>query len=286
MRTGNIAAVMVTANLPAFATQGTRIDIAVSAMCDARSLQGGSLVVTPLLGADGEVYAVGQGPVAIAGFQAQGEAATVTRGVPTAGRIANGALVEREIEFRLANMTALRLALRNPDLTTSRRIATAINDFIGHPVAETADPATVRLSVPQRYQANIVGLLSEIEQLRVEPDLPARVVIDERSGIVVIGRDVRVSTVAIAQGNLTVTVTEAPQVSQPEGLSEGQTVVVPRTNVQVNEERRRLAMLRESVTLQELVDGLNALGVAPRDLIAILQAIKASGALQAEIEVM
>lgn len=286
MRTGNIAAVMVTANLPAFATQGTRIDISVSAMCDARSLQGGSLVVTPLLGADGEVYAVGQGPVAIAGFQAQGEAASVTRGVPTAGRIANGALVEREIEFRLANMTALRLALRNPDLTTSRRIATAINDFIGHAVAETADPATVRLSVPQRYQGNIVSLLSEIEQLRVEPDLPARVVIDERSGIVVIGRDVRVSTVAIAQGNLTVTVTEAPQVSQPEGLSEGQTVVVPRTNVQVNEERRRLAMLRESVTLQELVDGLNALGVAPRDLIAILQAIKASGALQAEIEVM
>lgn len=286
MRTANVAAVMVTANLPSFSTQGTRIDVNVSALGDARSLQGGTLLVTPLLGADGEVYAVAQGPVAIAGFTAQGEAATVTRGVPTAGRISNGAVVEREIEFRLASQTSVRLALRNPDLTTSRRIAAAINDFLGMPVAETADPSTVRLTVPREFQGNIVALLSEVEQLRVEPDLAAKVVIDERSGIVVMGRDVRVSTVAIAQGNLTVTITEAPQVSQPEPFSEGQTVVVPRTNIEVREDRRRMAVLREGVTLQELVDGLNALGVSPRDLIAILQAIKASGALQADIEVM
>jgi flagellar P-ring protein precursor FlgI len=286
MRTANVAAVMVTATLPAFSTQGTRIDVSVSALGDARSLQGGTLLVTPLLGADGEVYAVAQGPVAISGFVAQGEAASVTRGVPTAGRIANGAVVEREIEFRLANQQTLRLALRNPDLTTSRRIAAAINDFLGQPVAETADPSTVRITVPPRFNGNIVALLSEIEQLRVEPDLAARVVIDERAGIVVMGRDVRVSTVAIAQGNLTVTITETPQVSQPEALSEGQTVVVPRTQVEVREDRRRMALLREGVTLQELVDGLNALGVTPRDLIAILQAIKAAGALQAEIEVM
>ncbi len=286
MRTANVAAVMVTANLPAFSTQGTRIDVNVSALGDARSLQGGTLLVTPLLGADGEVYAVAQGPIAIAGFTAQGEAASVTRGVPTAGRISNGALVEREIEFRLASQTSVRLALRNPDLTTSRRIAAAINDFLGMPVAETADPSTVRLTVPREFQGNIVALLSEVEQLRVEPDLAAKVVIDERSGIVVMGRDVRVSTVAIAQGNLTVTITEAPQVSQPEPFSEGQTVIVPRTNIEVREDRRRMAVLREGVTLQELVDGLNALGVSPRDLIAILQAIKASGALQADIEVM
>ncbi len=286
LRTANVAAVMVTANLPPFATFGTRMDVSVSALGDAKSLQGGTLLITPLHGADGEVYAVAQGPVAIAGFSAQGEAASITRGVPTAGRIANGALIEREIEFKLANFGTLRLALRNPDLTTSRRIAAAINDFLGLAVAETTDPATVRISVPQQYQGNIVSLLSEIEQLRVEPDHGAKVVIDERSGIIVIGRDVRVSTVAIAQGNLTVSISEMPQVSQPEALSNGETTVVPRTEISVKEDKKKLGVMPEGVSLQELVDGLNALGVSPRDLIAILQAIKASGALQAEIEVM
>lgn len=286
MRTANVAAVMVTANLPSFATQGTRIDVNVSALGDARSLQGGTLLVTPLLGADGEVYSVAQGPVAIAGFAAQGDAGSITRGVPTSGRISNGGQVEREIEFRLANLNSLRLALRNPDLTTSRRIAAAINDFLGLPAAETSDQATVRLNVPEKFKGNIVALLSEIEQLRVDPDLVARVIIDERSGIVVMGRDVRVSTVAIAQGNLTVTISEAPQVSQPDALSNGDTVVVPRTNVNVQEDKRKLAIIAEGMSLQELVDGLNALGVSPRDLISILQAIKAAGALQAEIEVL
>lgn len=286
LRTANVAAVMVTANLPAFSTQGTRLDVTVSALGDSKSLEGGTLLVTPLLGADGEVYAVAQGSVAIAGFSAQGEAASITRGVPTVGRISNGALIEREIEFTLADKQGLRLALRNPDLTTARRIASAINDFIGLDTAQPTDPATVFIQVPARYSGNMIELLTEIEQLRVEPDHPARIIVDERSGIIVMGRDVRVSTVAVAQGNLTVTIAEEPVVSQPDPFSQGETVVVPRTAVQVEETDARLALVEEGVTLRELVDGLNALGVGPRDLIAILQAIKAAGALQADIEVM
>ncbi|ACL59571.1 flagellar basal body P-ring protein FlgI [Methylobacterium nodulans] len=287
MRTANLAAVMVTANLPPFATQGTRIDVTVSSLGDAKSLQGGTLLVTPLLGADGEVYALAQGSLAIAGFQAEGDAAKITRGVPTNGRIANGAMIEREIEFKLNQQRMLRLSLRNPDLTTSKRIAAAINDFMGADTAEPTDPSTVTLQVPARYQGNMIRLLTEIEQLKVEPDQTARVVIDERSGIIVMGRDVRVSTVAVAQGNLTVTITEQPQVSQPEPLSQGTTVVVPRTALKVDTgDRNKLALVKEGVSLRELVDGLNALGVGPRDLISILQAIKAAGALQADIEVM
>jgi flagellar P-ring protein FlgI len=286
IRTGNVAAVMVTANLPAFGTQGTRIDVTVSALGDSKSLQGGTLLVTPLLGADGNVYAVAQGSVAISGFQAEGEAAKIVRGVPTVGRISNGAIIEREIEFALNRLGQVRLALRNSDFTTARRIASAINDFIGSPTAEPLDPSTVQITIPQRFQGNVVALLTEIEQLQVEPDLSARVVIDERSGIIVMGRDVRVSTVAVAQGNLTVTISEAPQVSQPQPLSRGQTRVVPRTRIGVQEDGRRLAVVREGVSLQQLVDGLNALGIGPRDLISILQAIKAAGAIQADIEVM
>ena len=287
LRTANVAAVMVTANLPAFSTQGTRLDVTVSALGDSKSLQGGTLLVTPLLGADGEVYAVAQGSVAIAGFQAEGEAAKVTRGVPTVGRISNGALIEREVEFRLNEQKTLRLSLRNPDFTTAKRIAAAINDFMGANTAEPTDPSTVSIQIPPKYRGNMIQLLTEVEQLRIEPDQSARIVIDERSGIIVMGKDVRVSTVAVAQGNLTVTISEQPQVSQPNALSNGQTVVVPRTGVQVDaSEGNKLAMVREGVTLRELVDGLNALGIGPRDLIAILQAIKASGALQADIEVM
>jgi flagellar P-ring protein FlgI len=287
MRTANVAAVMVTANLPAFSTQGSRMDVTVSALGDSKSLQGGTLLVTPLLGADGEVYAVSQGSVSIAGFNAEGEAAKITRGVPTVGRISNGAIIEREIEFRLDTQKALRLSLRNPDLTTAKRIAASINDFMGSDTAEPTDPSTVTIRVPDRYQGNMIRLLTEIEQLRIEPDNSARIVIDERSGIIVMGRDVRVSTVAVAQGNLTVTITETPQVSQPDALSNGETVVVPRTGVNVNSgEGNKLAIVRDSVTLRDLVDGLNALGIGPRDMIAILQAIKSAGALQADIEVM
>jgi flagellar P-ring protein precursor FlgI len=277
---------MVTANLPAFGTQGTRIDVTVSALGDAKSLQGGTLLVTPLLGADGNVYAVAQGSLAIGGFQAEGDAAKITRGVPTVGRIANGAIVEREIDFALNRLSQLRLALRNSDFTTAKRIASAVNDFIGTATAEPIDPGTVQITVPRQYQGNVVALLTEIEQLQIEPDLSAKVVIDERSGVIVMGRDVRVSTVAVAQGNLTVTISETPQVSQPAPFSRGQTVVVPRTRIGVQEDGKKLAVVKEGVSLQQLVDGLNALGIGPRDLIAILQAIKAAGAIQADIEVM
>jgi flagellar P-ring protein FlgI len=287
LRTGNVAAVMVTGNLPAFATQGTRVDVSVSALGDAKSLQGGMLLVTPLLGADGNVYAVAQGTVAVAGFSAEGEAAKIVRGVPTVGRISNGALVEREIDFAINRMSNLRLALRNPDLTTAKRIAGAINDFLGAAAAEPIDRATIMLAVPPKYHGNLVALLTEIEPLQIEPDLPAKVVIDDRSGVIVMGRDVRVATVAVAQGNLTVTITETPQVSQPSPFSRGgRTRVVPRTRIGVQEEGVKLGVVDEGVSLRELVDGLNALGVGPRDLISILQAIKASGAIQAEIEVM
>ena len=286
LRTGNVAAVMVTANLPPFGTQGTRVDVTVSALGDSKSLQGGTLLVTPLLGADGNVYAVAQGSVAIGGFSAEGDAAKVTKGVPTVGRISNGALIEREIDFALNRLGQLRMALRNPDFTTAKRIASAVNDFIGQPTAEPLDPSTVQLSIPPKYHGNVVELITEIEQLQVEPDLPAKIVIDERSGVIVMGRDVRVSMVAVAQGNLTVAITETPQVSQPAPFSRGQTRVVPRTQVGVTEEGKKLATIRDGVSLQHVVDGLNALGIGPRDMISILQAIKASGAIQADIEVM
>jgi flagellar P-ring protein FlgI len=286
LRTGNVAAVMVTANLPPFGTQGTRIDVTVSAMGDAKSLQGGTLLVTPLLGADGNVYGVAQGSLAIGGFQAEGDAAKITRGVPTVGRISNGAIIEREIDFALNRLPNLRLALRNADFTTAKRIAAAINDYIGQPTAEPLDPSTVQLMIPKQFAGKVVALLTEIEQIQIEPDLPAKIVIDERSGIIVMGRDVRVSTVAVAQGNLTVSINETPQVSQPASLSRGRTRVVPRTQVGVQEDGSKLALVKEGVSLQQLVDGLNALGIGPRDMIAILQAIKAAGAIQADIEVM
>lgn len=286
VRTANVAAVMVTANLPPFATQGSRMDVSVAALGDSDSLQGGTLLVTPLLGADGEVYAIAQGPVLINGFSAQGDAASVISGVPTTGRISSGALIEREIDFHLGSQSSLRLALRNPDLTTARRIALAVNDFIGAPTAVPEDPATVRLTLPRNFNGNIVDLLTDIEQLIVQTDQPAKIVIDENSGIIVMGKDVRVSSVAVAQSNLTVTIAENPEVVQPNPLSAGQTAVEPNTNLNVNQSDTALQVVQESVTLQQLVDGLNALGISPRDLIAILQAIKATGALQAEIEVL
>jgi flagellar P-ring protein precursor FlgI len=286
MRTGNVAAVMVTANLPAFATQGTRMDVTVSALGDSKSLQGGTLLVTPLLGADGNVYAVAQGSLAISGFQAEGDAAKIVRGVPTVGRMSNGAIIEREIEFALNKLGQLRLALRNPDFTTAKRIASAINDFIGSPAAEPLDPSTVQITIPKSFEGNVIALLTEVEQLQIEPDLAAKVIIDERSGIIVMGRDVRVSMIAVAQGNLTVTISETPVVSQPQPFSRGETRVAPRTRVGVQEDGKKLAVVKEGVSLQQLVDGLNALGIGPRDLISILQAIKAAGAIQADIEVM
>ena len=288
LNTDNVAAVMVTGNLPAFGAQGSRMDISVATLGDATSLLGGTLLVTPLMGADGEVYAVAQGPVAVAGFSAEGDGASVKRGVATSGRIPNGAIIEREIAFALDDLNTVRLSLHNPDLTTAQRMANVINTFIGGDTATATDPSTVALSIPRNGKNAVVSMLTEIEQLRVSPDSPAKVVIDEASGVIVMGKDVRVSTVAIAQGNLTIRVTETPQVSQPNPFAEqGQTAIVPRTNIDVDDDaENRLGLLREGVTLESLVDGLNALGVGPRDMISILQTIRAAGALQAELEVL
>ena len=284
----NVAAVMVTASLPAFSRQGSTIDVTVSALGDSKSLMGGTLLVTPLLGADGEVYAVAQGQLAVGGFTAGGDAETVTKGVPTGGRIANGAIVEREINFSLGKMNSVNLNLRNPDFTTARRVAQAVNAFLGTTAAAASDPATVKINIPKSYMGQIVNLVTDIEQLRIEPDQLARVVIDEQSGIIVMGENVRISTVAIAQGSLTIRITEADQVSQPGPFAEaGTTATVDRTDVQVDEgSENKLTVVPHGVSLQELVNGLNALGIGPRDMITILQAVKTSGALQAQIEVM
>ena len=287
LSTRNVAAVMVTANLPPFSRQGTRIDVNVSTLGDADDLLGGMLLVTPMMGADGEVYAVSQGPVTVAGFSAQGDAGTIVKGVPTSGRIANGAIIEREIGFDLESLPSIVVSLRNPDFTTARRIAEAVNSHLGVPAARATDPGSVRILPPESHRGRVVELLTEVEQLRVEPDQVARVVIDESSGVIVMGRDVRVDEVAIAQGNLTVRVTETPQVSQPNAFAQtGETTTVPRTDIEVDEqESNRMMLLNPGVSLQDLVDGLNGLGVGPRDLISILQTIKSAGALQAEIVV-
>jgi flagellar P-ring protein precursor FlgI len=282
LRTKNVAAVMVTADLPAFARTGGRIDIGVSALGDATDLTGGTLLVTPLLGADGEVYAVAQGALATGAIAARGAATSVVRGVPTAARIANGAIVEREVPFRLDSRAGMRLGLRNPDLTTARRIAEAINHAVG-PIARATDPHTVAVDMAGR---DPIETLAKIGELRVEPDTAAIVIVEEASGTIVMGANVRISTVAIAQGNLTIRVTETPEVSQPSALSNGRTTVVDRTQIQIDDQKdRKLGILRGSVTLRDLVASLNALGVGPRDLISILQSIKAAGALQADLQV-
>lgn len=288
LKTGNVAAVMVTATLPPFSNQGSRIDVKVSTLGSAKSLQGGTLLVTPLMAADGGVYAVAQGEILISGFAAAGDAGTVTQNIPTAGRVPQGAIVEREIDFKLADLQQVRLALRNPDFTTARRIALAINGFLSGEVASADNSASVTLKRPQNYPGSIVELITDIEQLPIQPDQPAKIVISETSGVIVMGADVRISDVAIAQSNLTIKITETPQVSQANPFAEGgETVVVPRTDVAVNTgDNVKLAPLETGVTLQDLVTGLNSLGMQPRDIITILQAIKASGALQAEIEVI
>lgn len=288
LKSKNIAAVMVTANLPAFGRQGSKIDVTVSALGDAKDLKGGTLLATPLTGADGEVYAVAQGQIATSSTTARGNSQTVSKGVPTSGRIANGAIIENEVAFDLQELSVIRLALRNPDFTTARRVSEAINAFIGIKAAKAMDASTISLDVPDEYQDKIVDLMTKIEQLKVTPDQLARVVIDENSGIVVIGKDVKINKLAIAQGNLTIKISEIPFVSQPQPFSDtGTTVAGLQSAIEIQEDTdARLNILETGVNLQELVDGLNALGVSPRDLISILQAVKASGALQADIEVM
>ncbi|HEY8571038.1 flagellar basal body P-ring protein FlgI [Phenylobacterium sp.] len=286
LNTKNVAAVMVTAKLPAFAAAGAQIDASVSALGDAKSLLGGTLLVTPLLGADGQAYAVAQGTVQTGSISASGASgSTVSKGVPTAGRIAGGAIVEREIGFQLAHMGQLRMTLRNPDFTTARRIADTINGkYPGSALAENPTIVSIRPASGQ----DMMTFVSQVENLSVEPDAPAKVVIDEVAGVIVMGENVRVSTVAIQQGNLTITVQESPAVSQPPPFARtGQTAVVPQSQVSVDEETgRQFVTIRNGASLASLVAGLNALGVTPRDMISILQTIKAAGALQADIEVM
>jgi flagellar P-ring protein precursor FlgI len=283
MRTQNVAAVSITASMPPFARSGSKIDVQVSALGDATSLQGGTLIASSLRALDGEIYAVAQGPVAVSGFKGQGQAASVSRGVTTSARIAGGAIIEREVPYALRSASSLKLALKNPDFATADRIARAINGrFMGS--ATVLDPATVEVS-PSSGAASLIDLVTQIGDLEIKVDQPARVVINEASGTVVMNADVRITPVAIAQGGLTITVSETPQVSQPAPFSQGQTTVVPRTQVQVDDGSGASLALVNGASLQSLVSGLNTLGVSPRDLITILQAVKSAGALQAEIEV-
>lgn len=284
MQTHNTAAVVVTATLPPFARQGSPLDVEVSSLGDAKSLTGGTLMVTPLMAADGQVYAVAQGPVVVGGFQASGAAQAVKQGVQTSGRVPGGATVEREVADTLEDMDSLRLALRNPDFTTAIRIQQAINTSLGPDTADAVDLGTVDVRVPEAYHHRVTALMARVEQLEVKPDTPARVVIDEKSGTIVVGAEVKLDPVAVTHGNLTVRVTETQDVSQPNSFSRGKTAVTQSTQIDVNDHAdRKLQILKRSVTLKDLVDGLNVLGLGPRDLIQVLNALKAAGALHAEL---
>lgn len=282
-RPKNVAAVFVTATLPPFARSGARIDVTVSAIGDAKSLLGGTLIMTPLNGADGQIYAVAQGTIIAGGVSAEGEAAKVVQGVPTAGVIPSGARVEREIEFNFSTINSVRLALRQPDFTTAGRIESVINREFGRAVAVMTDAGTVGLDLARTGMASPAHALGRVENLLVEPETRARVIVDQRSGTIVMGADVRISRVAIAQGNLTLTVEEAPVVVQPNPFGEGETVVVPRSSVGIAKSPgTSMAEVQGSTSLSEVVSGLNALGVAPHDMIDILKSINAAGALHAE----
>ncbi|KAE9630800.1 flagellar basal body P-ring protein FlgI [Parasedimentitalea maritima] len=285
-RPKNVAAVFVTASLPPFARVGGQIDVTVSAIGDSKSLLGGTLVMTPLNAADGQIYAVAQGTILAGGAVAEGDGASVTQGVPTSGGIPSGARVEREIEFDLASLTTMRLALREPDFTTAGRIEQAINREFNSNVALMRDSGTVEIDIAGTRARSTAHAVGRIENILVEPERKARVVVDQRSGTIVMGSDVRISRVAVAQGNLTLRIEEAPLVIQPNPFSDGETVVVPRTGVAIDEEEGiQLAEVPETTSLSEVVAGLNALGVSPRDMIDILKSLKAAGALHAEFVV-
>lgn len=279
----NVAAVFVTATLPPFARAGGQIDVTVSAIGDAKSLLGGTLIMTPLNGADGQIYAVAQGAIIAGGVSADGQAAKVVQGVPTAGMIPSGARVEREVEFDFTTLDSMRLALREPDFTTAARIEAVINKAVGRQSAEMLDGGTVLLKTNGRSPAH---LISQLENLTIEPESKARVVVDQRSGTIVMGEDVRISRVAVAQGNLTLRIEEAPLVIQPNPFAEGETIVVPRTTADIQKAPGTgLAEVSGGTNLSEVVAGLNALGVAPHDMIDILKSINAAGALHAEFVV-
>ncbi|OUS37791.1 flagellar biosynthesis protein FlgA [Rhodobacterales bacterium 56_14_T64] len=282
-RPKNVAAVFVTASLPPFARVGGQIDVTVSAIGDSKSLLGGTLIMTPLNAADGQIYAVAQGTILAGGAVAEGDGASVTQGVPTSGGIPSGARVEREIEFDLASLTTMRLALREPDFTTAGRIEQAINREFNSNVALMRDSGTVEIDIAGTRARSTAHAIGRIENILVKPEIKARVVVDQRSGTIVMGSDVRISQVAVAQGNLTLRVEESPLVVQPNPFTDGETVVVPRTGVAIDEEEGiQLAEVPETTSLSQVVAGLNALGVSPRDMIDILKSLKAAGALHAE----
>jgi flagellar P-ring protein precursor FlgI len=282
-----VAAVMVTANMMPFARIGNQLDVVVSSIGDAQSLVGGTLLMTPLKGVDGNVYALAQGPISIGGVGASGGGGGVTVNHLLVGRVADGATVEREIPMSLDGKASLTMMLFNPDFTTASRVADAINTSLGQPSAKMLDSGTVEILVPENRQPNVASFLADIERLNVVPDAVAKIVVNERTGTVVVGENVRISTVAISHGNLTISVRESAQVSQPQSFSrQGDTVVTPETQVVINQEKRNLMVVDGGATIGDLVSALNAIGVTPRDLISIFQSIKAAGALQAELEII
>jgi flagellar P-ring protein precursor FlgI len=281
----NVAAVMVTAKMPASAKPGSNLDIAVSSLGDAKSLLGGVLLLTPLKGVDGQIYALAQGPLTIGGFTASGEAATAQKNISTVGRIPSGAVVERSVPFKFNSQESMTVSLNAADFTTVMQVVNRINSSLGGGYARAQDASTIELAVPDKFRGNMVPLMASLENMDVSPDARAKVVVDEKTGTVVVGSEVRLSRVAVAHGNLQIVISESQQVSQPGPFSQGQTVVTPQTDIAVREQNNRL-MLVEGATLQELVDGLNAIGATPRDLISIIRTLKSAGALHADLEVI
>ena len=287
VKVANVAGVIVTADLPPFARAGSRMDVLVSSVGDAKSLQGGTLLLTPLRGVDNKVYAMAQGPLLVGGFASAGAAGGgVQKNHPTVARIPGGAIIEREIPFDFNSLNNLTITLHQPDFTTAIRISKAINQRLEGPLAFPADAGTVRINVPEAYRKNLVALMASLEQVDIRPDMKAKIIIDERTGTVVMGENVRISSVAIAHGNLSIHIKESKGVSQPAPFSQGQTVVTDDSQVNISEENNRLILMPQGTSLSDVVKALNAIGVSPRDLIAVFQAIKASGALQAELEII
>ena len=282
----NAAAVMVTAELPPFAKNGQKIDVNVASIGDAKSLQGGTLVLTPLKGPDGRIYALAQGPLVLGGYSASGGGSSSTKNHPTAGRIPNGATVEREIPIEFNNQDHPDISLFKPDFSTVASTVESINDTLGGDFARALDAETIRVNLPSEYEGNVVGLMAAIENINVAQEQQAKVIMDERTGTVVMGKDVRISTVAIAHGNLSINIRENAAVSQPGPFSQGQTVVTPQAEVKTSEQGGEMVVLKSGSTIGELVSALNAVGVTPRDLISIIQSIKSAGALQADLEVI
>jgi len=283
----NVASVMVTATLPPFARNGNKLDVKISSIGNAESLRGGTLLMTPLKGPDGKVYAVAQGEISVGGFSFGGASGGgVQKNHPTVGVISGGALIEREVPMSIFHQGRIRAALRTPDFSTANRIAEAVNRFFGPRTASALDGGTLEVMMPEAFQGNPVSFISRLESIDVIPDTYARVVLNERTGTVVMGEHVRISTVAISHGNLSIEIKERIGVSQPRALGAGETVTVPDTEVTVSEEKRKLMLVPGGVSIGEVVRGLNSIGVSPSDLIAIFQAIKAAGALQADLQVI